>query len=93
VQQRVLDALVGDLDRALPAPLPRVVAELDLGRPELAELRLELVVAEQLRVVVDVLLPALNRSTQSSNTAILPISAIIWRPAAAMQRTTSRPLR
>ena len=55
--QRVADALIGDVHHRRPLALALVVAELDLVDLQVAELHVELVVLELLRVEADVILP------------------------------------
>ncbi len=60
VHQSIADRLIGDLRDSLPFGLALVVAELDIGGMQLAELRFKIIAGEQLRVVADVFLPLLE---------------------------------
>jgi hypothetical protein len=61
VEQRIANPLIRDLPDALPFRAPRKVAELDLGRMQIPELRLEAVVLHDALVEADVLAPDLEQ--------------------------------
>ena len=54
--------MIRDLGDALPLVLAYIVAELDFGRVQRAELGFKFIIAEERRVIADVMLPLITGS-------------------------------